>query len=248
MKHVSFEEYEAAKAEIIGGVQYKEKSELEGDVIRKTYSTEENGTFYEVNDGGRVEFWSDKHPDSRIYDENERAGLPENGGDVPGYGELLAEKIRAEADFKNLQPFEKFVLDNGYLYDTSEALKAGYDRVWKARHGIALTEEEFTAEVASRGKPVDASGLYEAVMEHVNAGRLTAGDVMQYAHYRWCVNSPETVVAYLADVLEDYPQAERLIVPVERLSAFAAKVKTPGNIAHKYYNDIVSTMRGNKEV
>ena len=49
----------------------------------------------------------------------------------------------------------------------------------------------------------------------------------------------EDVKAYLADVLEDYPQAERLIVPVERLS---------GNIAHKYYNDIVSTMRGNKEV
>ena len=58
----------------------------------------------------------------------------------------------------------------------------------------------------------------------------------------------EDVKVYLADVLEDYPQAERLIVPVERLSAFAAKVKTPGNIAHKYYNDIVSTMRGNKEV
>ena len=58
----------------------------------------------------------------------------------------------------------------------------------------------------------------------------------------------EDVKAYLADVLEDYPQAERLIVPVERLSAFAAKAKTPGNIAHKYYNDIVSTMRGNKEV
>lgn len=58
----------------------------------------------------------------------------------------------------------------------------------------------------------------------------------------------EDVKAYLADVLKDYPQAERLIVPVERLSAFAAKVKTPGNIAHKYYNDIVSTMRGNKEV
>ena len=58
----------------------------------------------------------------------------------------------------------------------------------------------------------------------------------------------EDVKAYLADVLEDYPQAERLIVPVERLSAFAVKVKTPGNIAHKYYNDIVSTMRGNKEV
>ena len=77
MTHVSFEEYEAAKAEIIGGVHYKEKSTLEGNVIRKTYATEENGTFYEVNDGGRIEFWSDKHPDSRIYDENERADLPE---------------------------------------------------------------------------------------------------------------------------------------------------------------------------
>ena len=126
MKHVSFEEYEAAKAEIIGGVHYKEKSTLEGNVIRKTYVTEENGTFYEVNDGGRIEFWSDKHPDSRIYDENERADLPENVGAVPGYGDLLAEKIRETADFANLKPFEKFVLDNGYLYDSSDALKAGY--------------------------------------------------------------------------------------------------------------------------
>lgn len=196
MTHVSFEEYEAAKAEIIGGVHYKEKSTLEGNVIRKTYATEENGTFYEVNDGGRIEFWSDKHPDSRIYDENERAGLPENVGAVPGYGDLLAEKIRKTADFAKLKPFEKFVLDNGYLYDSSDALKAGYDRAWKAQHGITLTEEEFAAEVMSRGKLVDASGLYEAVMEHVNAGRLTAGDVMQYAHYRWCVNRPEAVIAY----------------------------------------------------
>lgn len=56
MKHVTFEEYEAAKAEVLYGVQYKENSTLEGNVIRKTYATEENGVFYEVNDGGRVEF------------------------------------------------------------------------------------------------------------------------------------------------------------------------------------------------
>ena len=76
MKHVTFQEYEAAKAEILLGVQYKEDSTLEGNVIRKTYATEENGVFYEVNDGGRIEFWSDKHPESRIYDENERAASP----------------------------------------------------------------------------------------------------------------------------------------------------------------------------
>ena len=53
---------------------------------------------------------------------------------------------------------------------------------------------------------------------------------------------------YLSDVLEDYPQIERLIVPANRLAAFSVKVKTPGNIAHKYYSDIVSAMRGNREV
>ena len=101
MKHVSFEEYEAAKAEIIGGVHYIEKSTMENDVIHKTYSTEENGTFYEVNDKGRVEFWSDKHSESRIYDENERATETDKKAG-PGYGDLLAERIRANADASKL--------------------------------------------------------------------------------------------------------------------------------------------------
>lgn len=58
----------------------------------------------------------------------------------------------------------------------------------------------------------------------------------------------EDVKTYLSGVLEDYPQIERLIVPANRLAAFSVKVKTPGNIAHKYYSDIVSAMRGNREV
>ena len=67
MKHVTFAEYQEAKNEIIGGVEYKEYSTLkDGGVISKQYATEHNGTFYEVNLGGRVEFWSDKHADSRI--------------------------------------------------------------------------------------------------------------------------------------------------------------------------------------
>lgn len=135
MKHVSFEEYEAAKAEIIGGVHYIEKSTMENDVIHKTYSTEENGTFYEVNDKGRVEFWSDKHSESRIYDENERATETDKKAG-PGYGDLLAERIRANADASKLTDFEKFVLDRGYMFATEADLKAGYDRKWKANHGI----------------------------------------------------------------------------------------------------------------
>lgn len=60
--------------------------------------------------------------------------------------------------------------------------------------------------------------------------------------------SMEDVKAYLAAPLEKYPQIASLIVPANRLAGFAAKVKTPGNIAHKHYCDIVSAMRGNKEV
>lgn len=57
----------------------------------------------------------------------------------------------------------------------------------------------------------------------------------------------EDVKGYLSDVLEDYPQVEKLIVPAGQLAAFSAKVKTPGNIAHKYYTDLISAARKGKE-
>lgn len=212
MKHVTFEEYEAAKAEILLGVQYKEDSTLEGNVIRKTYATKENGVFYEVNDGGRIEFWSDKHPESRIYDENERAAAPAaettaaestTPERVPGYGELLHDKIRAETkDFNALNDFEKFVLKCGYLYDTEEELKAGYDRSWKASHGIMVTAEEFDAEIKSRvkwDKTLDTSKLYETLVRLVQEKKLTPGEVFGYAVYTWCLRKPEAVVAYEVD-------------------------------------------------
>lgn len=146
MKHVSFEEYEAAKAEVLYGVQYKESSTLEGNVIRKTYATEEKGVFYEVNDGGRVEFWSDKHPESRIYDENEQTAKAA-AEEPPHYGDLLAQKIRDTTEnYNSLNEFERFVLDRGFEFQTETALKAGYDRLWKSRHGILLSEEEFLTE------------------------------------------------------------------------------------------------------
>lgn len=58
----------------------------------------------------------------------------------------------------------------------------------------------------------------------------------------------EDVTAYLAGVLEKYPLAAKLIVPTNRFAAFSVRVKTPGNIDHKHYSDIVSAMRGKKEV
>ena len=40
---------------------------------------------------------------------------------VPGYGELLHDKIRSETkDFNALNDFQKFILNRGYMYDTEE--------------------------------------------------------------------------------------------------------------------------------
>ena len=55
------------------------------------------------------------------------------------------------------------------------------------------------------------------------------------------------VLEYLADVVEDYPQVPRLIVPTSKLAAFSVKVKTPGNIAHKYYYEILSAVRAKRK-
>lgn len=119
------------------------------------------------------------------------------------------------------------------------------DDSMKKNEILELLEQARAAEGAQEPQdgtemPPEGYGLFVYAGPSLPHGRLKEHAVFN--------GTFEDVKAYLADVLEDYPQAERLIVPVERLSAFAAKVKTPGNIAHKYYNDIVSTMRGNKEV
>lgn len=57
----------------------------------------------------------------------------------------------------------------------------------------------------------------------------------------------EKIKVYYKDMLEKYPQAVRLIVPVEKLGELKEKAQTPGNIINKYYGDIVSAMNSNKE-
>ena len=112
------------------------------------------------------------------------------------YGDKLAEKIRENTtDFSKISDFDKFVLDNGYKYKTREELQAGYDRRWKVSHGILVTLEDFLAEAEK--KPSDpAADTYEVLVRLVEEKKLTPGEVLGYAHYHWCLNKPEAVVAY----------------------------------------------------
>jgi hypothetical protein len=57
----------------------------------------------------------------------------------------------------------------------------------------------------------------------------------------------ESIKEYYKEVIEKYPQVERLIVPVEKLGELKEKTQTHGNIINKYYGDVVSAMGENKE-
>ncbi len=74
---------------------------------------------------------------------------------------------------------------------------------------------------------------------------LPGGKLKENAVFR---GTFDDVLKYLSDVIEKYPQVEKLIVPTHKFAVFSAKVKAPGNIVHKYYNDIVSSMHKHKEV
>ena len=112
------------------------------------------------------------------------------------YGNELAAKIReGTPDFSKLSDFGKFVLDEGYRYATAGELQAGYGRHWKASRNILITMEEFLAEAEKTpGDP--AADTYKSLVGLVEEKKLRPGEVLGYAHYHWCLNRPEAVIAY----------------------------------------------------
>lgn len=111
------------------------------------------------------------------------------------YGDLLAEKIRANADLSKLTDYEKFVLDRGFEFGTEASLKAGYDRLWKAHRGIMLAKDEFLAEANKPGDDT-AAETYDVLANLAEGGKLSAADVYQYARRKWCLRDPDAIVAY----------------------------------------------------
>lgn len=92
--------------------------------------------------------------------------------------------------------FGKFIQDRGWEFKTEDEAKAAYDQLWKVKHDIMLTAEEFAAEAK------DGDGAtretYNALAALVEAGKLRAADVYQYARFHWCLDMPEAILAYQA--------------------------------------------------
>jgi len=49
----------------------------------------------------------------------------------------------------------------------------------------------------------------------------------------------------LKSVLEKYPLVEKMLVPADKIGEKKERARTSGNILHKYYSDLVSSMAVN---
>jgi hypothetical protein len=100
-RYASFEEFEAAKLEIVYGVDYCEDTTPDHNGMRgKQYSTMKNGSFFQVTntDFWITEFWSTKHPESRYYKHPEyqpvrEVCINEKGAKQPDYLKEVFEAI-----------------------------------------------------------------------------------------------------------------------------------------------------------
>lgn len=131
------------------------------------------------------------------------------------------------------------VQDTGDTTDSGGA-QNGAGSATDDRDGGSGTEDPTPAENATAGAQDGDAGLFAYVGPSLPNGRLKENAIFN--------GTLADVKKYLADVLEEVPQVAKLIVPADKLATFSARVKTPGNIAHKHYNDIVSAMNKHKEV
>lgn len=124
---------------------------------------------------------------------------------APSYGEALCNQIRArlianEIKHSQLNDYEKFLLDRGWEFKTEDALKAGYNRRWKAAHDIPLTEAEFIAEAQGNhpdNYDVDIlKEVYVILIGLVNEKKLRPAEICGYAHFKWCLHNPAALLSY----------------------------------------------------
>lgn len=69
------------------------------------------------------------------------------------------------------------------------------------------------------------------------AGRLKCNKIF--------IGTETEIKKELEAVLEKYPLVEKMLVPASQIGEKKDKAKTAGNILHKYYADIVSSIAGN---
>ena len=114
-----------------------------------------------------------------------------------GYGAMLAEQIRESGvAYTALTEFQRFALERGHEFDTETELNAAHERWEKAKCGALISQEEFLAEARATDSEL-AADTYHRLVKLMEQQCLSASEVYQYARYRWCLSSPDAVLAYM---------------------------------------------------
>lgn len=177
------------------------------------------------------------------HNAQEAAGKPTEGATEgaesaaggEGGGDTTHDEKPAERPAEGEEDTDGSGTDDGGGETPTEGATEGAESDGDGGKGNDTTRGETPAE-----RPAEGYDTFVYCGPSIPRGRLKENAV-----FRGTISD---VLEYLADVVEQYPQIPRLIVPTNRLAAFSVKVKTPGNIAHKYYSDIASAIRRGKEV
>lgn len=73
----------------------------------------------------------------------------------------------------------------------------------------------------------------------LDGGRLKSNNVF--------VGTEADIKEALKEIIEEYPVAERLLVPVSQLADKKYKARTEGNIMNKFYSDMVSLIEAHRK-
>ena len=104
--------------------------------------------------------------------------------------------------------------------------------------GITTEEENAAVEAAEAPEGKEGRKLWEGYSQFVYIGPSIPGGLLKKNAV--LIGEFGQIKAYLAPVLEKYPQAERLLYPTEKAGYAMRKIQAKGNIVHKCYTDLVS--------
>lgn len=113
------------------------------------------------------------------------------------YGVSLMEKFRTGGvRYRDLDPLGRFAWNQGWKYPTKKAFQEAFDRFQKYQAKQLLSAEEFILEAGERYDPGTLTDVYARLVKLVEEGKLLAEEVYRYASYKWCLRSPEAILAY----------------------------------------------------
>lgn len=103
---------------------------------------------------------------------------------------------------------------------------------------VAIKGEEAVEAAAKVAKEqsVINEGTYIYIGPSLPKGKLKSNTVLQ--------GEREEIEEHLKEILEEFPEVKRLIVPTSKLGESKAKLKAQGNSLYNSYEKVEATMRG----